>query len=349
MHRVHDRVENRVAFRHRFLFIYKGVCMTILVTGVAGFIGSHVAKSLLESGEFIIGIDNINDYYSTTLKKNRLKELQNFEKFSFIEKDISIPSSLIKAVGNNKIEKVCHLAAQAGVRYSIINPRAYVNSNILGHLEVLEFCRNNEINHLVYASSSSVYGSSSKLPLSLKDKTNFPISLYAATKSADELMSHSYAHLYKIPTTGLRFFTVYGPWGRPDMAIWKFTESIISGNSIQIFNHGRMKRDFTYIDDIVAGVISSLYKPPSNENGSLHRLYNLGNNKPESLAHMIDLIESTLGIKANKQYIEMQKGDVEATYADITESVKELGFKPKIKIEEGIPYFIEWYKGYHNC
>lgn len=318
--------------------------MPILVTGAAGFIGSHVCHRLLDRGEEVIGVDNLNDYYDPALKQARLERLFPRNHFSFHKLDIAEEDALASLSGRG-IKRVVHLAAQAGVRYSLDNPRAYIRSNIAGHLEVLEFCRSLQgFEHLVYASSSSVYGGNRKVPFSEADKVDTPVSLYAATKKADELMSHTYAHLYSIPLTGLRFFTVYGPWGRPDMAYWLFTKAILSGKPIRVFNQGEMWRDFTYIDDIVEAVVKVLDNPPVGEMPPA-RLYNIGNNNPVRLGEFIDTLERLIGIEAKRQYEPMQPGDVERTFADVTELDRAIGFKPNTSIEEGLRKFTDWYRG----
>lgn len=321
--------------------------MTILVTGSAGFIGFHVSKALLERGETVIGIDNLNDYYDVTLKESRLEILKSYDNFTFYLADIADKEAIDNITAkHNNIGKVVHLAAQAGVRYSVENPFAYVNSNLVGHMVILEMCRNlKNLQHLVYASSSSVYGGNTKLPFSTADNVDRPLSLYAATKKSDELLTHSYSHLYKIPSTGLRFFTVYGPWGRPDMAPMLFAKAISAGKPIDVFNDGKMKRDFTYIDDIVAGTISALDNPPSGE--LPYKIYNLGNNKSEQLMDFIAIIEQQLGKKAEINFKPMHPGDVTQTYADITDSKKDLGYKPSTSLKEGLPKFIDWFKEYY--
>lgn len=321
----------------------------ILITGAAGFIGFHTALQLLKRGAHIIGIDNMNDYYDVSLKEARLRQLAGFNEFNFIKLDIADKSgmeALWKEYG--PFRRVIHLAAQAGVRYSLINPYAYVESNCLGHLTVLEMCRHTDgFEHLVYASSSSVYGGNTKLPFSVSDQVNKPLSLYAATKRSGELMSHTYAHLYGLPQTGLRFFTVYGPWGRPDMSPFIFTEAILKGDKVPVFNQGDMKRDFTYIDDIVKGVLGALDHPP--ETGDLpHRILNIGGSRSENLMDFIGEIEKALGKKANLDLMEMQAGDIKETYADIEETTKITGFTPQTAIAEGVPKFIEWYKDYYK-
>jgi UDP-glucuronate 4-epimerase len=319
--------------------------VTVLVTGAAGFIGSAACYALLAQGREVIGIDNLNDYYDPALKKARLERLTDQSGFTFHLGDIAEPGALAAAAGGRPIRQVLHLAAQAGVRYSIDNPRAYMRSNCSGHLEVLEFCRFLDgLDHLVYASSSSVYGGNSKVPFHESDPVSRPISLYAATKIADELMSQSYAHLYGIPQTGLRFFTVYGPWGRPDMAVWTFTRTIHEGKPIRVFNQGDMWRDFTYVDDIVEGTVAVLNLPP--EGGRNHRVYNIGANQPEHLGRMIDILEQLLGTTAIRQYEPIQPGDVERTYADISRLEAEIGYRPRVRLEDGLAKFVDWYKGY---
>ena len=322
--------------------------MTILITGIAGFIGSHLARNLLIRGDKILGIDNISDYYDVNLKYDRLNILKKYKNFIFEKIDISNYSDLEKIIKKHKVSKICHLAAQAGVRYSLEAPMEYIKSNIVGHLNMLEICRNYEIKNIVYASSSSVYGGNTKVPFSVSDRVDSPVSLYAATKRSDELMSYTYNHLYGINTIGLRFFTVYGPWGRPDMATWIFTKKIINDEPIEVFNNGNMERDFTYIDDIINGTISILDSCEDDSNESFSKVYNIGNNKPENLLNFITLIEENLGKKAIKIMKPLQKGDVANTYADIKDIQADYNFKPKTKLVEGIPRFIEWFKSYHN-
>ena len=322
--------------------------MTILITGIAGFIGSHLARNLLIRGDKILGIDNISDYYDVNLKYDRLNILKKYKNFIFEKVDISNYSDLEKIIKKHKVSKICHLAAQAGVRYSLEAPMEYIKSNIVGHLNMLEICRNYEIKNIVYASSSSVYGGNTKVPFSVSDRVDSPVSLYAATKRSDELMSYTYNHLYGINTIGLRFFTVYGPWGRPDMATWIFTKKIINDEPIEVFNNGNMERDFTYIDDIINGTISILDSCKDDSNESFSKVYNIGNNKPENLLNFITLIEENLGKKAIKIMKPLQKGDVANTYADIKDIQADYNFKPKTKLVEGIPRFIEWFKSYHN-
>ncbi|MEA3029361.1 MAG: UDP-glucuronate 4-epimerase [Sphingomonadales bacterium] len=331
--------------------------MNILVTGAAGFIGYHVARFLLERGEHVIGIDNLNPYYDPRLKENRLAELHKLEAgtFRFEQVDFSDADALEKALAGAEFDRIVHLGAQAGVRYSLENPRAYITANVLGHLNLLEIARVRTVRSFVYASSSSVYGGNTDLPFRVEDRVDRPISLYAATKRADELMSETFAHLYRIPMTGLRFFTVYGPWGRPDMAMWIFARKILAGEPIEVFNHGKMRRDFTYIDDIVSGVVASLDNPPVDDGapkagGSVapHRLYNLGNNRAEELMRVIALIEQACGRKAELRPCAIQAGDVPETYADIGAAQRDLGFDPRTSIEAGIPRFIAWYEDYQR-
>jgi UDP-glucuronate 4-epimerase len=326
----------------------------ILITGAAGFIGYHVAHQLLTMGKSVIGIDNINSYYDPALKRDRLAQLKNLPgTFAFLETDFADHNALDAALAGHEFESIVHLGAQPGVRYSIENPRAYVQSNLVGHLNVLELARHRQAAHMVYASSSSVYGQNDKIPFSVDDRVDQPVSLYAATKKSDELISESYSHLYRIPLTGLRFFTVYGPWGRPDMAPWLFTEAILTGKPINVFNHGKMRRDFTYIDDIVAGILATLSSPPTDDGktkrgGSVspHAIYNIGNNKSEELGHFIDVIEKACGRKAEKVMLDMQAGDVPLTYADIDAISEDHGYSPTTSIEVGIPAFVNWYRGY---
>ena len=314
----------------------------ILVTGAAGFIGAAVAQALLARGEQVVGIDNLNDYYEVSLKEARLARLAAQPGFLFRKLDISDRDGVLK-LGQEfpQLDRIVHLAAQAGVRYSLENPRAYIHANIAGHLEILELCRAApDIEHLVYASSSSVYGGNTKVPFSESDRVDHPLSLYAATKKADELMSSTYSHLFGLPQTGLRFFTVYGPWGRPDMASWIFTEAMLAGTPIRVFNHGEMWRDFTYVDDIVDGVVAVLDKPPIGG----HALYNIGNSQPVHLGRFIDTLESLLGVKAIRHNEPMQAGEVEKTYADTSALERDFGFKPKVPIEEGLRNFVDWYR-----
>ena len=331
--------------------------MTILVTGAAGFIGFNVARRLLERGEQVLGIDNVNDYYSVKLKRDRLdrQSQDHGGAFRFIEVDFADSEALAQALDGQDFDRIVHLGAQAGVRYSIENPQAYVRSNLVGHLNIMEVARGRGSSHLVYASSSSVYGGNETLPFRVEDRVDHPLSLYAATKKADELMSETYAHLYRLPQTGLRFFTVYGPWGRPDMAMWLFAKAIFAGETINVFGEGNMRRDFTYIDDIVTGVVASLDNPPPDDGqekagGSKgpHRLYNIGNNKSEELGLMIEILEEACGRKAEKRLMPMQPGDVRDTYADISAIQRDLGFEPSIRIDVGVPRFVQWYRSYHG-
>ena len=331
--------------------------MTTLITGAAGFIGFSVARRLLERGETVLGLDNVNDYYSPKLKRDRIAELnrQFGGAFRFIEADFADARALSRALENEAFDGIVHLGAQAGVRYSIENPGAYVQSNLVGHLNMMEVARHRQSRHLVYASSSSVYGGNETLPFRVEDRVDHPLSLYAATKKADELMSETYAHLYRLPQTGLRFFTVYGPWGRPDMAMWLFTRAIFAGEPIQVFGEGNMRRDFTYIDDIVTGVVAALDNPPPDDGqqkagGSKgpHRLYNIGNNNSEELTRMIAILEEACGRTAEKILMPMQAGDVRDTYADISAIQRDLGFQPSTRIDVGIPRFVDWYRAYHG-
>ncbi len=324
--------------------------MTILLTGAAGFIGMHVSLALLDRDETVIGIDNLNDYYDVSLKEARLARLTARENFSFVRGDIADLPTVMDAVKG--ADRIVHLAAQAGVRYSLENPGAYIQANIVGHMNMLEAARSlgDGLRHMVYASSSSVYGGNTKLPFAVEDQVDNPVSLYAATKKSDELMSNAYAVTYGIPLTGLRFFTVYGPWGRPDMSAYIFTRKIVAGEPIPVFNHGDMQRDFTYIDDIVAGVLAVLELPADiGENGKpRHRVYNLGNNQSEQLMRFIGVIEDALGTKAEIDFQPMQPGDVQATYADIGASQRDFGFEPKTPIDIGIPNFVAWYREFHG-
>ncbi|MFT5182069.1 MAG: UDP-glucuronate 4-epimerase [Alphaproteobacteria bacterium] len=321
--------------------------MAILLTGAAGFIGMHVAQALLARGESVIGVDNVNDYYDVALKEARLARLQAHPQFRLERVDIADDGALTPFADG--VDRIIHLAAQAGVRYSLTHPEAYVRANLAGHLNVLEFARaiGDGLTNMVYASSSSVYGGNTKLPFSVDDQVDNPVSLYAATKKADELMSHAYSHTYGLPQTGLRFFTVYGPWGRPDMSAYIFTSKILAGEPIPVFNHGDMQRDFTYIDDIVAGVVAALDLPPAAD-APRHRVYNLGNHRSEPLMRFIGLIEQALGQKAEIDFQPMQPGDVQATYADIDATQRDLGFQPATPIDVGIPKFIAWYREYHG-
>lgn len=331
--------------------------MATLITGAAGFIGFNVARRLLARGVPVVGIDNINDYYDPKLKRDRLDLLaaEFGDAFSFHRVDFSDWNSLASELADIDFDRIVHLGAQAGVRYSIENPHAYVQANLVGHVNMLEIARHRRVEHLVYASSSSVYGGNKTLPFCVEDRVDHPLSLYAATKKADELMSETYAHLYRLPQTGLRFFTVYGPWGRPDMAMWLFTKAIMEGRPIDVFGEGNMRRDFTYIDDIVSGIVSCHDNPPPDDGlvkagGSYapHRLYNIGNNRSEELSHMIDLIEQACGRAAQKRLLPMQDGDVRDTYADISAIERDLGYRPTTSIDVGVPAFVNWYKEYHG-
>lgn len=337
-----------------------GTQSPILVTGAAGFIGFHVAMRLLDRGDQVIGLDNINDYYDVRLKQARLAQLTPHERFSFVKLDLSNRQGMRDLFAGESIRRVVHLAAQAGVRYSLTNPHAYTESNIEGFINILEGCRRCNIEHLVYASSSSVYGGNTRMPFSTHDNVDHPVSLYAATKKANELMAHCYAHLYQFPCTGLRFFTVYGPWGRPDMALFIFTKAILEGKPIEVFNQGRMKRDFTYVDDIVEGIIRTLDHPATADptwSGDLPipgtssapaRIYNIGNHQPVELQHFIEVLERALGKEAEKKLMPLQPGDVPATYADIDDLTRDVGFKPTISIEVGIPRFVKWYREFYR-
>jgi UDP-glucuronate 4-epimerase len=332
----------------------------ILITGAAGFIGYHLAKIMAERGNRITGIDNLNDYYDVNLKKARLTQLENFGNFAFHKIDIADQRATADLFGEDKFDVVVNLAAQAGVRYSLKNPYSYIDSNIVGFTNILEGCRHNQVEHLIFASSSSIYGMNAKIPFSVSHNVDHPVSLYAASKKANELMAHTSAHLYGLPCTGLRFFTVYGPWGRPDMAYFSFTKSIIEGTPIDVFNYGNMKRDFTYIDDIIEGVMRVMERiPQPNPNwdkenpdpGSSYapyKLYNIGNNNPVELTKFIEVLETKLGKKAVKNLLPMQKGDVPITYADIEDLVRDIGFKPATTIEKGIEKFVAWYRSYYN-
>ena len=314
----------------------------ILITGAAGFIGYHLCKSLLEDGYKVLGIDNLNDYYDTNLKQARLEQLKQFKSFLFNKVDIADRESLTKSFQSFNPQKIVNLAAQPGVRYSIENPYNYMDSNLVGFLNIIELCRNNKVKNFIYASSSSIYGANKKMPYSVDDRVNQPVSLYGATKRANELIAYSYSHLYDLCTTGLRYFTVYGPWYRPDMAMFIFTQKIIDGKPISVFNNGNMKRDFTYIDDIIRGTRSAIEKNYKCE------IFNLGNSKSESLMELIDIIEKNLGKKAQIKYLPMQLGDVKESLADIKKSIEKLGYNPITTINKGIPKFIKWYKEYYS-
>jgi UDP-glucuronate 4-epimerase len=332
----------------------------ILVTGAAGFIGYHVSLRLLEQGHTVLGLDNLNDYYDVSLKKARLSRLTPFERFEFHKMDVADRPSLSSIFSAYPIRSVVHLAAQAGVRYSLVNPHAYVDANVVGFLNILEGCRKTGVDHMVFASSSSVYGANKRMPFSVHDHVDHPFSLYAATKKANELMAHAYAHLYDLPCTGLRFFTVYGPWGRPDMALFTFTQAILEGRPIDVFNFGDMQRDFTYIDDIVEGVLRILAKPASPNlhwsseapdpasSSSPYQIYNIGNHRPVAIEYLIDLLEQALGQTVQRNLLPMQPGDVRATYADVDDLIRDVGFKPDTPIEVGIRHFVKWYREYYQ-
>jgi UDP-glucuronate 4-epimerase len=331
-----------------------------LVTGVAGFIGFHVTRRLIARGDLVIGLDNVNDYYDVRLKEARLAQLIPLNGFQFVKLDLANRQGMRELFAEYPIRNVVHLAAQAGVRYSLVNPHAYTDSNIEGFMNILEGCRHAKVEHLVYASSSSVYGGNTQMPFSIHDNVDHPVSLYAASKKANELMAHCYAHLYRLPCTGLRFFTVYGPWGRPDMALFIFTKAILEGQPIEVFNQGKMRRDFTYIDDIVEGVIRTLDrpatpnpawsgdKPDPGTSSAPARIYNIGNHQPVELLHFIEVLEQALGKKAEKKLMPLQPGDVPATYADIEDLSRDAGFKPSTPIELGIPRFVEWYRDFYK-
>ncbi|MBF0425017.1 MAG: NAD-dependent epimerase [Magnetococcales bacterium] len=335
--------------------------MKLLVTGAAGFIGFHLSRVLLGRGDFVIGLDSLNDYYDVGIKERRLAILGEYPGFRFVRMDLADRQRMAELFRREHFDRVVNLAAQAGVRYSLTNPHAYVDANLVGFVNVLEGCRQNDVEHLVYASSSSVYGLNATMPFSIHHNVDHPISLYAASKKANELMAHTYAHLYRLPVTGLRFFTVYGPWGRPDMALFLFTKAILEDRPIQVFNHGRMQRDFTYIDDIVDGVVRLLDRIPTpdpdwsalapdpSSSPAPYRLYNIGNNQPVALMTFIETIEAVLGKVARKEFLPMQAGDVAATCADINDLVRDIDFKPQTSIEVGIRRFIEWYREYYGA
>ncbi|SHM79821.1 NAD-dependent epimerase [Bradyrhizobium lablabi] len=324
---------------------------TILVTGAAGFIGFHVARRLLAKGCTVVGLDNLNDYYDPALKTSRLDILRGERRFSFERTDLADRAAMARLFAKHRFARVVHLAAQAGVRYSIDHPHAYVDANLEGFVNVLEGCRHHGCGHLVYASSSSVYGANTKLPFSVDDKTDHPISLYAATKKANELIAHSYSHLYRLPVTGLRFFTIYGPWGRPDMAIFMFTRAILEGTPIKLFNHGKMRRDFTYIDDVTSAVMRLVDLAPRDHGpaaGAPARVYNVGNNHPEDLTHVVAVLERELGRAAVKEMLPMQPGDVTETFADVAELMRDTGFRPQTSIEDGLREFVAWYRDHYR-
>ncbi len=334
--------------------------MKILVTGTAGFIGNALAIRLLERGDEVIGIDNLNDYYDVTLKEARLERIKGHSSFTDERASVEDRSAMEAIFGKHQPQRVVHLAAQAGVRYSLKNPHAYIDSNIVGTTNILEGCRHNKVEHLVYASSSSVYGANTKMPFSVHDNVDHPVSLYAASKKANELMAHTYSHLFQLPTTGLRFFTVYGPWGRPDMALFMFTKNILEGKPIDVFNYGKCKRDFTFIDDIVEGVIRTLDNvavanadwigddPDPATSAAPYKIYNIGNNQPVELLYFIEVIEKCLGKKAKTNLMPLQPGDVPQTYANVDDLINDVGFKPETSIEDGIACFVEWYRSHYH-
>ena len=334
--------------------------MKVLVTGAAGFIGMHVSQLLLARGDQVVGIDNLNDYYDPRLKQARLERLRGHAGFAFEKLDVADRPAMERLFAESGFDRVVHLAAQAGVRYSLQNPHAYIDSNVVGFMNVLEGCRHNRVQHLAYASSSSVYGGNTAMPFSEHHNIDHPVSLYAATKKANELMAHTYSHLYRLPTTGLRFFTVYGPWGRPDMALFLFTRAMLEGRPIQVFNHGRMVRGFTYIDDIAAGVVHVLDRAASADEGfdparpdparsnAPYRVFNIGNNEPVELMAFIEAIEHALGRQADKEFLPLQDGDVPATFADVSELAAWTGFKPGTPVREGVARFVAWYRDYHG-
>ncbi|HEY0687136.1 MAG TPA: NAD-dependent epimerase [Steroidobacter sp.] len=334
--------------------------MKLLLTGAAGFIGFHTAQILLARGDEVVGLDNLNDYYDVSLKQARLAILQKSPNFRFVKMDVADREGMAALFKQEKFQRAIHLAAQAGVRYSIQNPLAYIDSNVVGFANILEGCRHNAVEHLVYASTSSVYGANTKMPFSVHQNVDHPLSFYAATKKANELMAHTYAHLYQLPVTGLRFFTVYGPWGRPDMALFLFTKSIMAGKPIDVFNYGNHRRDFTYVDDIAQGVVRAMDRvaqpnpdwsgdaPDPGTSKAPYRLYNIGNNAPVELMKYIECIETNLGKKAQKNLLPLQAGDVPDTYADVSDLVQDVGYKPATPVEEGVRRFIEWYVGYYG-
>ena len=333
---------------------------TVLITGAAGFIGFHVAQRLLSDGREMVGVDNINDYYDPKLKEARLDLLKGNRNFTFVKLDLADRAASKSLFGQYRFPAVVHLAAQAGVRYSLQNPHAYIDANIEGFLNVLEGCRHNDCQHLLFASSSSVYGANTKMPFSVQDNVDHPISLYAASKKANELMAHAYSHLYRIPTTGLRFFTVYGPWGRPDMAMFIFAKAILAGRPIKLFNHGKMQRDFTYVDDVSNAVVRLLDRPPQGQpdwdasqpdpgtSTAPWKIYNVGNNRPHELTYVISLLEKEFGRAAVREMLPMQPGDVEATYADVSDLERDIGFRPSTPIEDGVARFAKWYREFHG-
>ncbi len=334
--------------------------MKVLITGSAGFIGSALALRLLERGDEVIGIDNLNDYYDVELKKARLARTLDYDAYTDVRMDLEDREGMARVFGEYQPQRVVNLAAQAGVRYSLKNPHAYVDTNLVGFVNILEGCRHNGVEHLVYASSSSVYGSNTRMPFSVHHNVDHPVSLYAASKKANELMAHTYSHLYRLPTTGLRFFTVYGPWGRPDMALFLFTRNILAGKPIDVFNYGKHRRDFTYIDDIVEGVVRVLDRipepdpewngdaPDSATSNAPYRLYNIGNNQPVELMHYIEVLEQCLGKKAEMNLLPLQPGDVPDTYADVSDLVRDVGYKPDTSVEEGVANFVAWYRDFYG-
>lgn len=334
--------------------------MKILVTGAAGFIGLHVTRLLLDRGDEVLGIDNLNDYYDPRLKFARLECLKPYAKFRFVQMDIADTATMAALFAGEKFDRVVHLAAQAGVRYSLSNPQAYLQSNLLGFGNMLEGCRQHGVEHLVYASSSSVYGANTRMPFSVHDEVNHPLSLYAATKKSNELMAHSYSHLFGLPTTGLRYFTVYGPWGRPDMSPWLFTSAIVEGRPIDVFNHGKMQRDFTYVDDIAEGTVRTMDRvaapnldfdssePDPGSSRAPYRVYNIGNHQPVELMSFIETIENALGKEARKNFLPMQAGDVLSTYADVDDLRNDVGFAPKTPLDQGIARWVDWFREYSH-
>jgi UDP-glucuronate 4-epimerase len=334
--------------------------MKILVTGAAGFIGFHLSINLLKRGHEVTGFDNLNDYYDVQLKKDRLQILENHQSFNFVKGDLADRKAVEKLFAANSFQRVVNLAAQAGVRYSLENPHAYIDANIVGFMNILEACRHNKVEHLVYASSSSVYGSNTQMPFSIHQNVDHPVSLYAASKKANELMAHTYAHLYNLPVTGLRFFTVYGPWGRPDMALFLFTRAILEDKPIKVFNQGKMSRDFTYVDDIVEGVVRVMDRIPESDpdwtgenpdpssSRAPYRVYNIGNNSPVELLRFIEIIEEKTGKKAKKEMLPMQPGDVPATWADVEDLMRDTGFSPSTPLEKGVEKFVSWFREYYD-
>lgn len=320
----------------------------IFITGCAGFIGFHLSKRLLDEGYRVLGIDNMNDYYDQTLKDSRLEILKKYENFIFIKGSIENLELLDSLFKQYELDKVVHLAAQAGVRYSLENPNAYIQSNLVGFANILECCKEHQINHLIYASSSSVYGNNKQIPFSVSDRVDHPISLYAATKKANELMAYTYSHLYRLPTTGLRLFTVYGPWGRPDMALFTFANAIIKQEPLKLFNYGNMRRDFTYIDDVIESIYRLMEKHPPYDITPPYKIYNIGNHQPVQLHYFIQVLEDQIGMKANKNFLPIQPGDVQETFADIEDIVNFIDYRPKTNIEDGISKFVKWYKDYYN-